>query len=162
MVLDKADKNGRQWLLVRIGKRPNDRSAWVPADKVDLRQIHVRLIISVEKRKMTMFSFGRKAWVASVIVGKPSTPTPLGLFAVHDFYRVKDDLRPWVVETTAHSEVLRSFLGGPARVAIHGRHGQLRVPWGTAASNGCVRAPDWALRSIRKRAPIGTPIEVRQ
>jgi len=161
MVLRHAERDGSKWLLIRIGKRPNDRAAWVSAEKVHLARIKIRIIISVRARTMTLFMGGRRAWVASVVVGKASTPTPRGLFAVHDFYRVRDEMRPWIVETTAHSEALRTFQGGPARVAIHGRHGQLRVPWGSAASNGCVRAPDWALRSIRKRAPVGTPIEIR-
>lgn len=160
MVLRRTERDGTKWLLVRIGKRPNDRAAWISAEKVLLAQVKVRIIISVRARTMALYIGGKRVWGTSVVVGKPSTPTPLGLFAVHDYYRVRDEMRPWIVETTAHSEALRTFLGGPARVAIHGRHGQLRVPWGSAASNGCIRAPDWALRSIRKRAPIGTPIEV--
>jgi lipoprotein-anchoring transpeptidase ErfK/SrfK len=162
MVLRQVEIGGIGWLLIRIGRRPNNRVAWVPSEKFLVSQIDSKIIISVRARTMTMFSGGRKAWVSPVVVGKSSTPTPLGLFAVHDFYRVKDDLRPGIIETTAHSEALRTFLGGPARVAIHGRHGQLRVPWGSAVSNGCIRAPDWALRSIRKRAPVGTPIEIRR
>ncbi|MEX0621048.1 MAG: L,D-transpeptidase, partial [Solirubrobacterales bacterium] len=142
------------WLQIRIGERPNNRAAWVPTEKVLLETIDLKIIISVGNRTMTMFRNGKKAWKPKVVVGKQSTPTPRGLFAVHDFYRATNDLRPWIVETTAHSEVLRTFEGGPGRVAIHGRHGKLRVPWGSAASNGCIRTPDWALRWIRRRAPV--------
>ena len=161
LVLESRKVDGKLWLALRIGKRPNDRVGWVPAARFELTRAENHLEISVAKRKMTLYLNERRAWTARVIVGKPSTPTPRGLFAVHDFYRVNDDLRPWVVETTAHSEVLKRFLGGPARVAIHGRHGALRVPWGIAASNGCIRTPDWALRSIRKHLVPGSPIEIR-
>jgi hypothetical protein len=161
LVLKTREVEGQEWLALRIGERPNDRVGWVPAFRVEVIEARNRLLVSVVKRTMTLFLNGKAAWKTRVIVGKPSTPTPRGLFAVHDFYRVKDDLRPWVVETTAHSEVLMTFLGGPARVALHGRHGALRAPWGTAVSNGCIRTPDWALRSIRKNLPPGSPIEIR-
>jgi hypothetical protein len=161
LVLDRREVSDKDWLAVRIGRRPNDRIGWVPAARFEVVEARNRLIVSVAKRKMTLLLNGRPAWKTRVIVGKPSTPTPRGLFAVHDYYRVTDDLRPWVVELTAHSEVLKRFLGGPARVALHGRHGALRAPWGTAVSNGCIRSPDWALRSIRKHLPPGSPIEVR-
>lgn len=161
MVLQRTEAEAGQWLLIRIGERPNHRSAWVPADTVRSIRAKTRIVISIANRKMFLIIGGKKAWAAPVVVGKASTPTPRGLFAVHDFYRVKDEMRPWIIETTAHSEALRTFLGGPARVAIHGRRGQLRVPWGSAASNGCIRAPGWALHSIKKRAPVGTPIQVR-
>lgn len=161
LVLDGREVEGKRWLAVRIGKRPNDRIGWVPARRFEVVPAESRLVISVPERTMTLYLGEKRAWRTLVVVGKPSTPTPRGLFAVHDFYRVDDDLRPWIVETTAHSEVLKRFLGGPARVAIHGRHGALRVPWGIAASNGCIRTPDWALRSIRKHLIPGSPIEIR-
>ena len=161
LVLNSRELNGRQWLALRIGRRPNDRVGWVPAERFEVTPAGGRLSISVAKRRMTLFLDEKRVWSVRVIVGKPATPTPRGLFAVHDFYRVSDDLRPWVVELTAHSEVLKRFLGGPARVAIHGRHGALRAPWGAAVSNGCIRSPDWALRSIRKHLEPGSPIEIR-
>ena len=161
LVLKRRDVAGEEWLALRIGRRPNDRVGWVRADRFETSPANNRLLVSVSKRTMTLFLSGRRAWTVRVVVGKPSTPTPRGLFAIHDYYRVRDDLRPWVVELTAHSEVLERFLGGPARVALHGRHGALRAPWGTAVSNGCIRSPDWALRSIRKHMPPGSPVEVR-
>lgn len=161
LVVHRRNVSGDFWLGIRVGKRPNDRVTWVPAQMVTTKRTRGRLTVSLKNRRMTLHLGRYRAWTAKVIVGKPSTPSPRGLFAIHDFYRVNDDLRPWVIETTAHSEVLRSFLGGPARVAIHGRHGALMAPWGKAVSNGCIRAPDWALRSIRKRLAIGAPIRIR-
>ena len=161
LVLERRDVAGDEWLALRIGRRPNDRIGWVRAERFELVPADNRLIVSLPKRTMTLMLDGKPAWKVRVIVGKASTPTPRGLFAVHDYYRVRDDLRPWVIETTAHSEVLKRFLGGPARVALHGRHGALRAPWGSAVSNGCIRSPDWALRSVRRHLPPGSPIEVR-
>jgi hypothetical protein len=161
LVVRSRKVEGVEWLALRIGKRPNDRIGWVRSDRFEVVPARGKVVISVAKRTMSLFIGDRRAWTVRVIVGKPSTPTPRGLFGIHDYYRVNDDLRPWVIETTAHSEVLKTFLGGPARVAIHGRHGSLMAPWGTAVSNGCIRSPDWALRSIRKHLPPGSPVQVR-
>ena len=161
LLLEKRRIEGIDWFGVRIGQRPNDNVGWIRASqayRVDARyQVH----ISLERRMLALFRDRDLVWKVRVVVGAPATPTPKGLFAVHDFYRVSDDLRPWVIEMTAHSEVHETYLGGPGRVAFHGRHGSLRVPWGARASNGCIRSPDWALRSIRRLAPVGTPVVVR-
>lgn len=161
LVVETKEVGSVEWLALRIGKRPNDRIGWVRSDRFEVVPAPGKVVISVARRTMSLFLDDRRVWTTRVIVGKPSTPTPRGLFGIHDYYRVNDDLRPWVIETTAHSEVLMTFLGGPGRVAIHGRHGALKAPWGTAVSNGCIRSPDWALRSIRKHLPPGSPVRVR-
>ena len=160
LLLEKRKVEGVEWYGVRIGNRPNDKVGWIQANRAYTVDARYRIRISLANRSLTLFKDGRRVWKATVIVGAVATPTPEGLFAVHDFYRVFDDLRPWVIETTAHSEVHETYLGGPARVAIHGRHGALAVPWGIRASNGCIRTPNWALRSLRRLVPVGTPIRV--
>jgi lipoprotein-anchoring transpeptidase ErfK/SrfK len=103
-----------------------------------------------------------------VVVGKPSTPTPRGLFAVvwairwhpHDF------LGSWVFELTAHSNVLQRFDGGDGTVGIHGRGGaSLSDPLGSARSHGCIRlsnqAIDWVVRRVGANHLPGTPVNVR-
>ncbi|MFM9053367.1 MAG: L,D-transpeptidase, partial [Solirubrobacterales bacterium] len=139
---------------------PHDKVGWIQENRAYTVDARYRIRISLANRTLALYRDGERVWKATVIVGAVATPTPEGLFAVHDFYRVFDDLRPWVIETTAHSEVHQTYLGGPARVAIHGRHGALEVPWGIRASNGCIRTPNWALRSLRRLVPVGTPIRV--
>lgn len=160
LLLERGDSEGVEWYGVRIGKRPNDRVGWIRASQAYTVDARYRVHISLENRMLALFRDRDLVWKVRVVVGAPATPTPEGLFAVHDFYRVDDELRPWVIEMTAHSEVHETYLGGPGRVAFHGRHGSLRVPWGARASNGCIRTPDWALRSLRRLVPVGTPIRV--
>jgi hypothetical protein len=103
-----------------------------------------------------------------VVVGKPSTPTAAGLFAItwairrhpHDF------LGSWVLELTAHSDVLHQFDGGDGTVGIHGRGGaSLNDPLGTARSHGCIRlantAIDWLVRRIGQSRLPATPVQIR-
>jgi L,D-transpeptidase catalytic domain/SnoaL-like polyketide cyclase len=100
------------------------------------------------------------------VVGKPSTPTPLGLFAVYERARQPDPdafLGPWALHLTAHSNVLEDYGGGPGRVALHGRSGaSLRDPLGTAASHGCVRVRNGDIRWLAKVAAPGTPVLIER
>lgn len=160
LILEEKAVRGAGWLGVRLGKRPNDRIGWVEAEDVVRIDARYKIHISLRSRTMALFRDDERLWRTGVVIGAPETPTPRGLFAIHDFYRVRNELRPWQIELTAHSEVHRTFQGGPGRVALHGRHGSLRVPWGVRASNGCIRSPDWALRSIRRLVPVGTPVVV--
>lgn len=162
LVLKQRQLDGVNWLALRTPWRPNRRAMWAPEDSFFLRYTPWRLVVDLSRRKMSFYYQGKLSWSTPVIVGKEQTPTPTGLFALHDFYRASGDLRPFVFQTTAHSRVLRTWYGGEARVALHGRHGSLMAPWGTAASNGCIRTPDWALRKIKRRVTLGMPIRIQR
>jgi len=162
LVLRDQNINGERWLKLRLPERPNNSFAWVREDDVTLSSTPARVEVDVSERRVTLFWGGEEKWSERIIVGAPSTPTPTGQFAIYERYRTGGDLRPWVFETTAHSEALKTFDGGPGRVAMHGRHGGLYAPWGTAVSHGCMRMPDKALERIAKQAPIGAPLRIRR
>ena len=163
LVLKDQTLQGVRWLKLRLPERPNNSFAWVTEDQVTLSKTPTRIEIDISSRKVTMFWGGDAKWSERVIVGAPSTPTPTGQFAIYERYRTNSELRPWVFELTAHSETLKSFNGGPGRVAMHGRHGALAAAmWGTAASHGCIRMPDVALHKIAKQAPVGSPVRIRR
>lgn len=74
-------------------------------------------------------------------------------------------LGSWVLELTAHSDVLRQFDGGDGTVGIHGRGGaSLQDPLGSARSHGCVRlandAIDWLVSTVGASELPGTPIQI--
>lgn len=163
LVLKDQTLQGVRWLKLRLPERPNNSFAWVTEDQVTLSKSPTRIEVDISERKVTMFWGGDEKWSERVIVGAPSTPTPTGQFAIYERYRTNSELRPWVFELTAHSETLKSFNGGPGRVAMHGRHGALAAAmWGTAASHGCIRMPDVALHKIAEQAPVGSPVRVRR
>ena len=98
---------------------------------------------------------------------EPSTPTPVGLFAIAWAipWNPDDFLGSWVLELTAHSDVLQQFDGGDGTVGIHGRGGaSVLDPLGSAASHGCIRLAndsiDWLVRTIGRNRPPGTPVRV--
>jgi lipoprotein-anchoring transpeptidase ErfK/SrfK len=158
---------GGCWLLVRLPWRPNDAAGWVSSAAVQLQANTWRIAVSTQHRTLTLFRAGRAVRKLSVVVGKPSTPTPEGLFAIAwpVPWHPNDFLGSWVLVLTAHSNVLKSFEGGDGTVGIHGRGGaSLADPLGSALSHGCVRLAnediDWLVRTVGQGRLPGTPVQV--
>jgi lipoprotein-anchoring transpeptidase ErfK/SrfK len=159
--------DSRCWLQVRLPWRPNGSAGWINADKVLLARTPWRIAVSTTRHTLTLFRKGKVVRTVSVVVGKPSTPTPDGLFAVWWAipWHPDDFLGSWVLDLTAHSDVLRQFDGGDGTVAIHGRGGaSLADPLGTALSHGCIRlsndAIDWLVHTIGPSRLPGTPVQI--
>ena len=147
--------------------RPNTAAGGVNAKNVVLASTRWRIEVSTARRTLTLFRSGNAVRTVSVVVGKPSTPTPLGLFAVVWAipWHPTDFLGSWVLELTAHSDVLQQFDGGDGTVGIHGRGGtSLLDPLGSARSHGCIRLDnasiDWLVQTIGASQLPGTPVEV--
>lgn len=159
--------DGRCWLRVRLPWRPNGASGWVNVRGVVLERTRWRIVISTARRTLSLVRAGRVVRTVGVVVGKPSTPTPTGLFAVLWAipWHPNDFLGSWVLELTAHSDVLQRFDGGDGTVGIHGRGGaSLSDPLGSALSHGCVRlantAIDWLVHTIGAGPLPGTPVQI--
>ena len=153
---------------MRVPWRPNGSGGWINADKVLIAPTPWRIVVSTTRHTLTLFRAGKAVRTLSVVVGKPSTPTPDGLFAVWWAipWHPDDFLGSWVLELTAHSDVLRQFDGGDGTVGIHGRGGaSLQDPLGSALSHGCVRlsngAIDWLVRAIGLGRLPGTPVQIQ-
>lgn len=161
------DSDDRCWLQVRLPWRPNSAAGWINANLVTLEKTPWRIEVSTASRTLTLFRAGRSVRTISVVVGKPSTPTPTGLFAIAwaVAWHPNDFLGSWVLELTAHSNVLQQFDGGDGTVGIHGRGGtSLLDPLGSAASHGCIRLAndsiDWLVDTVGEGQLPGTPVEV--
>ena len=164
VLASRVGPEGRTWLRVLLDLRPNGSSVWLNAEDTLLRVDRWHVRVSLRERRVTVYRAGRRVRTFAAVVGKPSTPTPAGLFAVAAELRQPDPgqfVGSWVLPLTAHSNVLRSFDGGDGQVALHGRGGaSLRDPLGTARSHGCVRLADSAIEWIATHVPVGTPVRV--
>lgn len=164
MVLGSRRVRGKLWLKVRLPVRPNDSHGWIPRDRVQLARSPHYLVVDRSRRYLTIFRKGRKVRSFRVVVGEPSTPTPLGLFAIQDRARQPNPrgfIGPWAVPLTAHSEELRRYDGGPGLVALHGRAGaSLLDPLGSARSHGCVRMGNGRILGIT-RMMLGTAVRIK-
>jgi lipoprotein-anchoring transpeptidase ErfK/SrfK len=158
-----ARAGGRTWLRVRLPGRPNGATGWIAADGTATGRAPWRVVIARSRRRATIYRDGRRVRSFAVVVGAPSTPTPLGRFFVAERVRQArgSALGPWVLATSAYSDVLQEFDGGPGQIGLHGRTG-LPAPLGTAASHGCIRFSDRAIAWLAPRAQPGTPVTVRR
>jgi lipoprotein-anchoring transpeptidase ErfK/SrfK len=66
---------------------------------------------------------------------------------------------PFALATSARSNVLQTFAGGPGQIALHGTAG-LSGALGTAASHGCVRLSTGAITWLARRIGSGVPFTV--
>jgi lipoprotein-anchoring transpeptidase ErfK/SrfK len=157
----------RCFVQVRLPWRPNDAAGWVNANNLFIEKTRWRIEVSTARRALTLYRGGVPVRTVSVVIGKPSTPTPVGLFAVAWAipWNPNDFLGSWVLELTAHSNVLQQFDGGDGTVGIHGRGGaSLLDPLGSAASHGCIRLAngdiDWLVNAVGESRLPGTPVQV--
>lgn len=158
-----TDSTGRLWLKVILPVRPNGSAGWILAEHAQIGTTSARVEISTRARKLRLRSGGRIVFTASVVVGKPSTPTPHGDFAIYERADSPkgSNVGPFALHLTAFSNVLHSYDGGPGRIAIHGRDGSLLAdPLGSARSHGCIRLRNSVLRQLARFAKPGTPVSI--
>jgi lipoprotein-anchoring transpeptidase ErfK/SrfK len=148
----------RQWVQVQLPSRPNGVTGWVPADATILSPTPVRIRIRLGAKRVEVYRAGRRVGSYRAAVGKPSTPTPVGRFAVYDPVPTDGQLAPVIMVLTAYSPVLQSFLGGTGVSAIHG--------WpdpgvmGQAVSAGCIRLSQRDTARVARVAEPGTPVTI--
>jgi lipoprotein-anchoring transpeptidase ErfK/SrfK len=95
-----------------------------------------------------------------VVIGTPSTPTPTGRFFIEEALDLSSQVGgPFALATSARSEVLQEFEGGPGQIALHGTNG-LSGALGSAASHGCVRLDTEAITWLARRIGGGVPLTI--
>ncbi len=156
------DGRGVEWVRVQLITRPNESTGWVRARDVAVRRSALRIEVHLTSRRLILMRGDDPIRTFRAGIGRGPTPTPTGTFAVWDVWPTPADLRgvygSHVIALNAHSRVLRSFMGGDARIGIHGGGGIGRV--GRPSSNGCViLAPD-ALAYIAKHVGGGTRVTI--
>jgi lipoprotein-anchoring transpeptidase ErfK/SrfK len=163
LVLRSALVGEQRWLEVRLPERPNTAAGWIRADLTRVSTTPWRIEVSTSTSEVTVERSGLPVVTFDAVVGKASTPTPRGLFAIDEPIRqpAGSELGPWALFLTAHSRVLDDYGGGPGRIAIHGRAGPLlAAPLGTHASHGCVRIANARVRWLARIAVDGTPVQI--
>ena len=157
-------RNGttRGWVRVQLPKRPNGSQGWVPREAVALAATSVRIRVRLGAKRVEVVREGKTIKSFKAAVGTGNTPTPTGGFAVQDPVTAgpaqSSYLGPYIITLTAYSTVLRSFMGGDGLVAIHGTNAPSQL--GTAASHGCVRVSNSAIRTLRTFAEPGIPVDI--
>lgn len=158
--------DGEPWLEVRLPGRPLHgqvlaSTGWIAAKGTVAGETAWHIVVNVQRRRASVFKFGRQVRRFRVIVGKPSTPTPRGDFFVEESVLMAAGAAgaPYALATNARSAVLQEFDGGPGQIALHGLR-NLGGTLGTAVSHGCIRFGDAAITWLATRVPPGAPVTI--
>jgi lipoprotein-anchoring transpeptidase ErfK/SrfK len=152
------------WAAVPTFLVPNGRRAWVRVSRRTfvVRRTRWRLTADLSERTVTVLHGAQRVRRLRVAIGAPSTPTPLGTYAVTD--KLKG--RPFgssfgccILALSGHQpKVVTGSVDG--RLAIHGTDRPDLV--GARASQGCLRASDRDVRWLMRTIPVGTQLTIRR
>jgi L,D-transpeptidase catalytic domain len=145
------------WLAVLAPERPNGRAGWIAAEHAVLGTVRWAIVVDRSARRLVLRRSGRVVRRMPVTVGAPSSPTPLGRFAVTDKLWMEAGSVYGCCALALSGSQTRGRLAG-VRLAIHGT--RLPEPLGRAASNGCARATARDLKRLMRTVPRGTPVTV--
>lgn len=156
-----SGRAGARWLKVLIPGRPNGRARWISARGTVSTRTRWHVVVHTSSRRALAFRDGRLVRSFAAIVGKPSTPTPRGRFFVEESVQMPPGSAgtPFALALSARSDVLQEFAGGPGQIALHGT-GNIGGTLGTAASHGCVRFGDTAIRWLAAHIAPGVPVTI--
>jgi lipoprotein-anchoring transpeptidase ErfK/SrfK len=156
-----TSKDGRTWAHVRLPGRPNAHTGWVATSRTRATSTIWRLAVKLSTQRVTVYQRGRVVRRVSAVVGNPSTPTPRGRFFIEEALELAPGAMggPYALATSARSNVLQEFEGGPGQIALHGTDG-LSGALGTAASHGCIRLSTGTITWLAARIGAGVPLTI--
>jgi lipoprotein-anchoring transpeptidase ErfK/SrfK len=151
-----------RWLAVVSTLRPNERLGWIRAGALRVTRTQVNLVLDLSRRRLLLREGDRVVRRMTVGIGRASSPTPVGRFAVTDKLsgsRYGPYYGCCIVALSAHQPNLPAGWTGGDRIAIHGTN----APWtiGVPSSAGCPHARESDLRVLMRRVPLGAPVFIR-
>jgi len=146
------------WLGVVAPQRPNGVLSWIDARTAKSWKTGVRIEVSLSRRTLELIRGGKVVRRAPLGIGAAGSPTPTGEYAVTDRLAGAEFSSAYgccILALSGHQEhPARTWSGSGTRIAIHG--GALG-----AVSNGCLHAPEGALRFLMTHVPLGTRVTIR-
>ncbi len=160
-VLGRVGRGERSWLHVRLPGRPNSHTGWISSFHTRNTSTKWHIWVTLSARRVTIYQDGRIRRQFRAVVGKPSTPTPRGQFFIEEALALslRESGAPFALATSARSDVLHEFDGGPGQIAIHGTDNLPGAP-GSAASHGCVRLSTANITWMSRRIGSGVPLTI--
>ena len=148
------------WVQVQLAQRPNGSTGWVPDSAVSLSTTSYAIVVTESDNTLDLYRGGKVVDSYPVATGTGGTPTPTGRFALTELLApTNSGYGPYAYGTTAFSDVLNNFGGGPGQIGLHGTEDASSV--GRAASHGCIRMHNDDITTLAKTLPLGTPFQVR-
>lgn len=151
----------RGWEHVYLPIRPDGATGWVKDRDVSLAWNPYSLLARLRRHELILRKDGRVAARFPAAVGRSVLPTPTGRYYVVELLKQPDPngvYGPYALGTSAFSQVLYHFGGGPGQIGIHGtdEHGSI----GQSVSHGCIRLRNRDIVRLAHVLPLGTPITI--
>ena len=149
------DSHGNTWVKIRVPKRPNGVTGWVP--RRALRQytpVSTFLDLNRSSLVLTLYRAGKVVMSAHVGIGSGANPTPRGHFYVREKFRVKGSpvYGPFALGTSAYAPHLTDWPGGGV-VGLHGTNEPGLIPG--RPSHGCIRLRNEKITRLYRLVPRG-------
>ena len=152
------------WLGVVSPLAGNGRLGWIPASDAKLETVDWELEVSLAQRRLTISHAGKVVESYSIAIGRPSAPTPTGVFAVTDRLETGDPEGPYgcciIALSALAPHVIQDWSGGD-RIAIHSTPPDTYWSIGDPVTHGCMHVTlpqgQWLIDHI----PLGTPTIIR-
>ena len=145
------------WLRVIATELRNGQTGWIRESRTRVDATPWAIRASISRRRVQVLKGGRLVRSFTVAVGKPSTRTLPGRFAVTDKLRYKGGSIAYgccVLALTGHLP----YPGNGSRMAIHGTSAPSSI--GKPASFGCLRASAADMRWLLKNVWLGTVVTI--
>jgi lipoprotein-anchoring transpeptidase ErfK/SrfK len=159
VLADATSSDGKDWVQVRLPGRPNSHKGWILSSQTKSTSTGWHIALKLSTRRVTVYSDGRAVRRFRAVVGTRSTPTPRGRFFIEEALATPGAGGPFALGTSARSNVLQEFHGGPGQIGVHGTAG-LAGALGTAASHGCIRVNTRAITWMARRIGGGVPLTI--
>jgi hypothetical protein len=155
-----TDEHGATWVKVRVPKRPNGITGWVPRGALrDFTIVHTFIDLNRSTLRATLYRDGKPVMSTRVGIGTSSNPTPKGHFYIREKFRVKGQpvYGPYAMGTSAYAPHLTDWPGGGV-VGMHGTNEPGLIPG--RPSHGCIRLRNSSITKLYRLVPRGTPINI--
>jgi lipoprotein-anchoring transpeptidase ErfK/SrfK len=149
------------WERVYLPMRPNGSTGWVRDSSVTLLRDPYRVVVSLTSHTIRVWRGDRLIHEEPVGVGRTVTPTPTGTYFLVELFEQSDSsglYGPYAFGTSAFSDALYSFGGGPGQIGLHGTNAPGAL--GTDVSHGCIRISNAGITTLAHLLPLGTPITI--
>jgi lipoprotein-anchoring transpeptidase ErfK/SrfK len=154
--------DGSIWTQVRLPMKGASPTGWVKRSALGkYHVIHSRLEIDRAAFTITLFENEVQTYKASIAVGKRGYITPTGNFYVRERLSTTDPdgfYGPYAVGLSAYVDEKHSDWPGGSIVGIHGTDAPGAIPG--RATRSCIRLRNKAMRSLFKKLPAGTPVQI--
>lgn len=151
------------WERVYLPMRPDGITGWVRDRSVSLAYDPYRVVVSLGRHRVRVYDDGRLLLVTKAGVGRSITATPKGTYFLVTLLKQPDPrgaYGPYAFGTSAFSNVLYHFGGGPGEIGLHGTDDPQGL--GTNVSHGCIRVSNRVITRLARLLPLGTPVVVER